>query len=674
MKRHTWLWGCLFIGVFLLVALAAGGWLFYESQFPRGGGPASSAVQVLLLSPSNGDEVNAGDYVQIAVRAHGPGPISSSEVLVDGQSLGAQSQSPEAASWTWRAWPLGVHTIIARASSANGETGQSAALILNVLAGSGAMQVPAAAGQTLAQIGQQFGVPPDQMGGANPHVDPNKPLADGQPIQVPTGGGSSGSGAGGGSGGSPGGTGSPGGGFFPWKIIWHLNLKGKADKSYCYTSDGSGVWDKMPKNPFEFFPGVDNIYTQLLDSFPTQNFVVQVQCWGWSGGALQFLGDGQAGFDPKKGSAQLVIDGPAFHLTGEPQLPPGGIPQADFVLPEVAAPYGLREPKDTADCLAHKGNLVICNDTLNAPLKTYLVVEWEWQPGFNWPGQQPYANNILGYNLYLTDATNSNPTFIVKVNPAEAHVGAIPLPWAGQCVGVQAYADGQPYSGTPGELVSKVVTYCPGQPPSTLHEFTVAPTDWLTFGGTWMDVYDCSDYGGAEYPIANYNNTGFGGKLGQVTVGSYIVKDDENCYREGSYGAAIRFGQIGLLPGAVVQKATFNFSAGTVEYGATGMAIGYKPASCAANVGLAKQDWTGLAGTNHFTGKNVASDPLTSISPFISASVDVTSAASDWLAHPENNHGLVLGPTDAPVPNEDGSGKCFSQLTSESLVIDYFAP
>ncbi len=102
---------------------------------------------------------------------------------MDGQSLGVVDDSPESASWTWQAWPMGIHTFSARATTADGKIGQSQTVIVNVLQGNSPMQVPAGEGQTLEQIGADFGVPPDQMAGANPKVDPSQPLPGGQPVQ-----------------------------------------------------------------------------------------------------------------------------------------------------------------------------------------------------------------------------------------------------------------------------------------------------------------------------------------------------------------------------------------------------------------------------------------------------------------------------------------------------------
>ena len=172
--------------------------------------------------------------------------------------------------------------------AADGQLGESQTVIVNVVAMDETMQVQAGPSETLAQVGAKFGASPDQMAAANPKLDPSTPLSDGQPVNVPTGGSQPPGG-----GGSPGGGSGPGGGKVPFVINWELKLNGQADKSYCYLSDGSGKWEKMPQPPFEFFGGVDNLYTQVFDVTPPTEATIQAQCWGWLGGVLKYLGQGQ---------------------------------------------------------------------------------------------------------------------------------------------------------------------------------------------------------------------------------------------------------------------------------------------------------------------------------------------------------------------------------------------
>jgi hypothetical protein len=185
MGKNTLRWGCVLGSLLFLFLLVVGGLWFYRFPSRRAEAPPVSPVLVFLLSPSSGDEAEAGDYVPVTLQAVAPEAILSAELFVDGQSLGVVSHSPEAAFWSWQAYPLGIHTLTAQATAADGQVGQSQTVIVNVLAGDGLMQVSADEGQTLEQIGAAFGVAPDQMAGANPYADPSQPLAGGQPVQVP---------------------------------------------------------------------------------------------------------------------------------------------------------------------------------------------------------------------------------------------------------------------------------------------------------------------------------------------------------------------------------------------------------------------------------------------------------------------------------------------------------
>jgi len=147
----------------VLVALVGGAWWFFMGQYTMSpGGPApTSAVQVFLLSPSSGDDVAAGDIVQVDLKAVAPGALSWSELFVDGASLGAVAESPESVSWTWQAWPAGVHVLAGRTQAEDGQIGESQSVIVNVVATGDVIQVSAGPSETLEQVGAKFGVPPD---------------------------------------------------------------------------------------------------------------------------------------------------------------------------------------------------------------------------------------------------------------------------------------------------------------------------------------------------------------------------------------------------------------------------------------------------------------------------------------------------------------------------------
>ena len=655
-KRRFFPWGCLLAVVLALVVMAIGAavWIF-RSQLTLGRSPAASPVNVFLLTPSSGDEVHAGDYVGVTLNAQAPAGIANAELFVDGTSLGTMADMPERAWWSWQAWPPGIHTLSARATSSDGQVGQSQTVIVNVLALSPLMQVSAGSGQTLAQIGAKYGVPPDQMGSANPHVDATQPLQDGQPVKVPTGGAGP-------------------GGLPPqppvaaqaarWAAASHPISSGisrSRSLSMIPTATSqraAACGTSCPSSHLISSTGLDNLYTQLLDSPPNPDTVLQADCWGWLGGALKYLGQGQSKFDPGHPDNPLSLNGDGFQLIGTPHFPPVSSPQAYMIKPQIEPTYGVREPKNTAECYAHKGNSLLCDATLNAALKTDIVLEWEWIPGVHWPSDPAWITQIDGYDVYEIDPATQQPTLMKQVFPSVAKVAALPLPWGARCYGVDAYADSPQYGG---KVTSKMSTYCPGQAPATENQ-VLGPVNWITTGGDWINV-------GCPFELPGY---AFGDKQ-LVMVGSYIV-DNGDCFEQGEYSAGLLYPQFFLPPGAILQTATLTFEKMSMDWGATGVALEPAPQTCVAAIGTATQDWSGLGTGDHVSNlPGLAHKPFASVPPWTTA-VDVTPVFSDWLQHPANNHGFVLTALNAPAPSQDGMGECLSQLGSLSLGIKWLAP
>jgi hypothetical protein len=655
-------------GLLLLALLAAGGgaWWFFMGQYALAPVGPASPVQVFLLSPSSGDDIAAGDFALIDLQAVAPGAISWSEVFVDGTSLGAVTDSPERTSWTWRAWPTGVHVLSGRAQAADGQLGESQTVIVNVVAADTTMDIQAGASETLAQVGAKFGASPAQMAAANPKLDPSKPLADGQALKVPTG-------AGGAAGQQPpAGGGGNAGGSAPFLIQWELKLTGNVDKSYCYLSEGSGKWEKVPKQPFQFFGGLDNLYTQVFEATPPSVVAIQAQCWGWMGGALKYLGQGVT---KAIGQGPIQVIGDGFQLTGVPQWPQGSeVPTTELTY-LVPAPYALRTPKDAADCTAHAAPIVgpfICNTLMGASKSQYILLEWEWQPGVSLPAGAVAINDIAGYMLYeILPDTEAPPKYMKSVKPLGARAAAVPLPGEKRCYGVRAFADNQKYGG---KKVSEMTTYCPGEPPEA-QTMTLKPSEWITTSKDWYVIGCGDDYGNADSYLREQQETGFGLQPA-IEVGSLRV-DEIKCAGLFTHSGGVKFPQPPLPPGAVVQKALLKFSKFYMDFRATGKALGAKPQSCVATLGKAKQDWSGLNNASHFSSTYLAtsaySQPVTSLSQFFNQA-DVTTVVSDWVKNPSHNHGLILAPVSPPEPSVTGQGECTSGLGGFQLEILYLAP
>ncbi len=542
MKKRSNFWIFLLSGLLILALLVAGGWWLFKPQYPTTDAPPGPPVFVYLLSPSNGDEVEAGDYVQVTAQAVASEAIGSMELFMDGQSLGLVSISPEDAAWTWQAWPVGIHTFYARAIAVDGQVGQSQAIIVNVLAGDGKMQVQAEDGQTLAQIGAGFGVSPIEMVNANPHFDSDQPLTDGQPVQVPVGDGGAGDGSG---------ETQPPVGDYPLAIItWQFQSTEPVDKSYCYFSTGDGVWDKFPSTPFEFITGLGNPYNQFFDITSSQQILLQTQCWGWLGGTLKYLGQGQTQFDVLQPPDEVMINGNGFVLIGIPKIP---IPEEKFTGGggvKIPPPFALRATQDAAECTSHGHPLLapfICDTLMNAPVKQHTILVWEWQPKVNWPGSEEWFNEIDGYRLYEFDPLTKSLKYLKTITNPSQKVAAVPMAWAGTCYGVEAFTN------DPMIKPSQIAYYCPGQEEAA-QQITLTPSQWLTTGAKWIQDGDCDTYGGGDYYVITNKDSGFGNQAGQVLVGSYIVDDEEeDCFRQGDYSGGVKFTSFSLPADSVIQ-------------------------------------------------------------------------------------------------------------------------
>jgi hypothetical protein len=445
-RRGCVLWGGLGV-LLILLFLGAGLWFFLFSNTETADAPPPPVVYVFLLTPANGDEVEVGDYVLVSLDAFGLSPLLSAELFVNGQSLGMESGDPENAYWTWQPLSIGIHSLTARVTDTNGEVGQSQTVIVNVLTGDGLMQVPAVEGQTLEDIGAEFGISSSQMAGANPDIDPEQPLPDGASVQVPIGDGAAGNRSG------------QGGEEISIPLIfWEFTPLTPVDKSYCYTSAGDGNWARLPKNSFKFFSGSPMKYTQHEFIPKAGKSVIQMQCWGWQGGALKFLGEGETNFDIFNPPYELLISGQGFQLNGKPQIPLSGKPPetgGDGILP-IPPPFDVRQTTDVAACADHNEHIGSgqwsyvnpvyesqCDSFINKPVLTHLALIWEWEPGLEWPTpEHGWSNEIDGYRIYEIDPFQSGePKLMAEIGGLGRKQWFLPLVLGYRCYGVQAYSD-----------------------------------------------------------------------------------------------------------------------------------------------------------------------------------------------------------------------------------------
>ena len=794
MKKRSYSSLFLFGVFFVLFLLGMGGWILFKSLPSVENMLPEAPIIVDIITPDSGLEIVVGDFVPVNVSAFsGESPLVSFELWVDGQLFAWETTAGNTAKvgWVWQAFNQGVHTLFVRVKDSQGRTSQSQVVILNVLEGNGLVQIPAEEGQTLEEIGIQFGVSPEQMSNSNPGIDPIQPLPSGQPVQVPTSGEEADQGSGQGGGEPPNlpvqspnpppsniifwlsqkffpipksipvepdldialidcttrlyitpqsdnetgfivyrkitsqpgfqkiavlGPGEKGypivfddwitptgfntyyyyvsafnalgespspivyqeQGYFDCEpntpdlkllhVYWKFQTTEAMDKYYCYQSSGDGFWQRIPSEPFTFLEGQNGAYQQLGPFNGDQESHLQMQCWGWQGGALKYLGQGETKFSLNQASDEAVMAGEGFVVTGMPSFESKPEKMMGGGAPTVPAPFALREPENPVDCASHYGNAVaalICDSLMNAQPKEYILLEWEWLPKTCWPiGKCVWINDIDGYYIYEIDPLANTQKYIKEVNDPDKKATAVPLPWGYRCYGVEAYAENLEV----GYVVSEMTTYCPGQPPEP-KKTVLDPSDWLSVDALLFDL--CSTYGAA--PV-------FMPSGGQIVTGSYLT-NEPLCFIKRSGASAVKF-DLPLIPvNAVIQKAFLRFDLVDTEYEMAGVATNENPL-CVGSIGISKQDWTSVS-ASHFineisdnTNKNLllGSDyytPYSSNIVFSSSgySVDVTSILQKWLKLPNTNHGFILYPSSINAAN---GYTCYSLLDNAQLEILYF--
>lgn len=660
MKKRSFLWGCLAAGAFLLLLAGIGGvWWYLRSRPQTAETPPASPVLVFLLSPSSGDEINAGHVVAVTLQATASTAIQSAELFVDGHSQGVVAETPQNASWNWQAWPPGIHTLSARAVTVDGKVGQSQTVMVTVLEGDFPTQ--AQEGQTLEQIGADFGVPPDQMASANGGMDPTLPLPGDFPVQVPTEGGENGDE-------STFDGGALDSGLISNLVHWHFKPTEAVDKSYCYLSFDKQVWYKLPKLPYHFFEGDGANYPQYDFPLTGGEKAIWAECWGWLGGTLKYLGEGETQFDPAQPPNEMVLASAGFVLTGVPHLQPmgGGEPDSHLVVPP---PSALRKPLDEQECYQNHGFLAPFYCALrNDP--NYVALVWEWGTGFCWPGSD-CITDIDGYRFYEINQVSGTVELLQELEGDWQKVFAAPNPWPGICYGVRAFVN-NPFIGE-----SEMVTWCPGNSAPQPQTVVLSPTQWLTSGGVWIEN-GCGTYGNLDKYVDVNQKTGFGNQAGQVLIGSLVVDDEEDdCFRQGDYSGAVRFtlpSSLQFGQSAVLQKATLVIDSEFTDYHRSGEAANAPPYTCVKAVGEANEDWTGLGNAQHFApGQALMGYADGPFADYGSGYIDVTSIVYKWMYYPINNHGFVLYHVHVGPPYTDGDSHCYTGAQVR-LIIDYFTP
>jgi hypothetical protein len=303
-----------------------------------------------------------------------------------------------------------------------------------------------------------------------------------------------------------------------------LTTTKSVDKVYCYLSVNGGPWERIPPGMDTFiYPSaagfdLSDYLDNLISPPPAGGVTLELECWGWSGNTLVYLGY------LKKEIAAGPVDLEAIDLELIGNAINIEVPETDpyNLSPLIAPPHDLQFAADLADCFTHAQGLV--SDALcNSMTEGDTVLTWHWSSGcpiLKQGEQCPYTiADIDGFHIYRL-VPGSDPGLIHDVQYPQAQVAEI-TPSTGAMLQPQYYI--RAYKGTQESADSE-------------HIFGVAPPSSVTFTNynLWilrgeMRRYDgtfCSDTYG---PV--YDKYGAGHDSMHVGFTYYGHKDSSTCYR-----------------------------------------------------------------------------------------------------------------------------------------------
>jgi LysM repeat protein len=459
-----------------------------------------------------------------------------------------------------------------------------------------------------------------------------------------------------------------------------ITVSEPVDKLYCYLSVDEGPWTRIPTGPGEFiYPdnGVFDVsaYLETLVSPPPPGGVtLGLECWGWQGGTLVYLGAAKQTI-PSQNYVPIQISTGQLQLIGNILIGAtqtygggGGLPDARLFQPQF-----LKATQNPQECIAHLpaglaqllGSLV-CGEAI---ADGYTALVWEWTPGGCWPGATDCVaiTDINGYNLYEV-GSGYEPRVLVDTNTdPDTTVFAVPPQWPKtdgtlHCYVVRAYADTlagmleSPDSNVacltptglgvetivlqPADMRTVTETYAPSCGGVTLHEGGLGGEDWNL---------------GPDEILAGYD----GGKPGE-------------CYVRHWYDGAVRF-DLSQIGQASLQYATLKWQGGTSLY-SFGWTATNQVLSCANQLSLADADWSALSDTHI---PSTPYHPLELVTTWVYGepfTQDVTTAVVFWRDNPTLNYGFVLSNTGPVlIPEDDGYwDACWTHYHDFELEVTYF--
>ena len=483
------------------------------------------------------------------------------------------------------------------------------------------------------------------------------------------------------------------------------------DKVYCYLKMGNGDWQRIPHAPNTFLsPNQQGAFDvgAYLKSLPLGVFkskmTVELDCWGWKGNQLIYLGNAKQTVGP----GQLLMKGDQFEFTGVLPAgfdsPIGGIPVGitpspeQFLeggLPSLMPPSGLKNTNDPKECTAHMpgvmailGGEFACKAAMDDG--NHAVLVWEWLGGC-WPGDSNCVKTIDGYRVYREDFPA--PSLVKEVQGQDLKTAMFPLPpepwppesnaplmWklkyaalAKNCYFVRAFKDGV------GESPDSQKICLPWQAFNQIKDLT--PANVLT-RGVWHAYTEYHVWDGPA-SICAQGLAGPDVQANQIQVGYYHATwDNCNGYYNLASRGAVYFDLSNIPKNAFLNWARLEYDfPKNVALAFDDTATNQKKINCATRLMLGKEEWMGknfgskvywIPGESYLTlASTLGTFAVKPGQPDIQ--LDVTDAVKQWIQGSHPNYGFVFRSGSEGLDHEDNN-RCLANYGNFHLKLSYQVP
>lgn len=443
------------------------------------------------------------------------------------------------------------------------------------------------------------------------------------------------------------------------------------DKIYCYLSVDYGPWSRVPAAPDTFIEPTNGAFdmSQYLNNLasppPPGGVTLILECWGWQGGTLYYLGKVEQKIAP--GPVNLPAD--LFGLQGEIEAAPvENMSQSKYL----AAPTGFTRTGDKQVCAGHappgSGGFAsyLCEESFKYHLNALI---WNWSPGVTcWSNKPCDLSNVVqqpdGYRIYdilgqfVTEVNDGKTTFkamILTPSPIWKDWLPVPLP---PCYTVRAFKGPQESANSN--------PYCWDTVPEGIKTVTIKASSLLT-GAVWGEnsagiLETCGTGPILPYPPPN-----------RIRVG-YWHSGENNCFnwQNSVYRGAVWF-DLSQVKGKVY-AATLEYYAFLGSFQPGDEEAPYFAYSCASQLLLGTEAWMGKVGLEYwipgvpylsFNWSSKVPGPL---------SLNVTSAVESWRINPASNFGFVFRHTEEDIEDdtEDNTYGCWTEYGDFVLTVMYY--